>query len=265
MNILLTGGSSGIGKYLLKKLSIKHNIITCSSKKKAYFKKKKIKSYLCDVSNEESVKKLAKLLKKKKTVIDVIINCAGVYGTIGKFNNQKYSDWKRAVEVNLFGTFLICKHFLNFLNKSKFKRIINFSGGGAFNSFPNYSSYACSKAAVVRFTETIADELKYKGINVNCVAPGFVNTDIHKATINSGPKTVGKKFYLETINKMKKGGTPLNKIFKCINFLISKRTKFLTGKTISVNFDPWEKKNFKKNILQNLNIEALTMRRINLK
>ena len=151
------------------------------------------------------------------------------------------------------------------MSKSKIKKIINFSGGGAFNPFPNYSAYACSKAAVVRLTETISYELKPKGIKVNCVAPGFVSTDIHKSTIKSGSKIAGNKFYQETLKKIKyKQGTPLIKIYKCIEFLISNKSNFLTGKTISVNFDPWNKKIFKKEILKNLNSDALTMRRVNL-
>jgi len=266
MNILITGGSSGIGKYLAENLSIKNNVITCTSTKKNFLKEnKKITNYYCDISNEKSVIKFSKLLKKKINKIDVIINCAGTYGNIGKFHNMKFSHWKRAIEVNFFGTFLICKYFLKFLFKSKIRKIINFSGGGAFNSFPNYSSYACSKAAVVRFTETIAEELKYKKICVNCIAPGFVATNIHKKTIDSGSKFAGNKFYMETLKQLKKGGTPLNKIYDCICFLISKKTKLLTGKTISVNFDPWDKKVFANNILHIANSDALTMRRVNLK
>lgn len=265
MNIFLTGGSSGIGKYLIKKLSKKHKIFTCHSNKKNNIKNRKIINHICDVSNENSVRELAKLFNKKKIKIDVIINCAGVYGGIGKFHNLKFSDWKKAIEVNFFGTYLICKYFLKFLTKSKIKKIINFSGGGAFNPFPNYSSYACSKAAVVRLTETISDELKTKGIKVNCIAPGFVSTNIHNSTINSGYKRVGKKFYQETLKKLKdKQGTPLIKIYKCTEFLISNKSNFLTGKTISVNFDPWNKKFFKKEILKNSNSNALTMRRVNL-
>ena len=117
---------------------------------------------------------------------------------------------------------------------------------------------------MVRFTETIADELKSKGVSVNCIAPGFVSTNIHKKTIKSGPKSVGKVFFSETLKKLKNGGTPLKKIFNCVNFLISKKSKSLTGKTISVNFDPWHEKKFEKRIKKIIKTDELTMRRINL-
>lgn len=265
MNILITGGSSGIGRYLAKTLSEKNVVITCSRSSTKIFQEKhnfNISNYYCDVSNEKSVIKFAKLLKNQKK-IDVIINCAGIYGAIGKFYNIDFNKWKKAVETNFFGTYLICKYFLKFFKKSKVKKIINFAGGGAFNPFENYSSYATSKAAVVRFTETIAEELKSKKISVNCIAPGFVATNIHKQTIISGPKKSGKKFYNTTLKKLKKGSTPLKKIYECIDFLISKKSKLLNGKTISVNFDPWDKKYFQNKIKNIKNSDALTMRRVN--
>jgi short-subunit dehydrogenase len=242
-------------------------VIICGNNKNNILKmkkKKNILSYKCDVSNLKSVIKFSKSLKTKIKKIDVIINCAGTYGNIGKFYNLSFSQWKKAIEINFFGVFLICKYFLKFLEKSKIKKIINFAGGGAFNAFPNYSSYATSKSAVVRFTETIAEELKSKKISVNCVAPGFVATNIHKKTIKSGVKKAGNKFYFETMKKIKIGGTPYQKIINCLNFLISKRSKSLTGKTISVNFDKWNTTIFQKKISLINSTDALTMRRVNL-
>tara|TARA_B100001059_G_C17735815_1_gene528794 strand:- start:85 stop:891 length:807 start_codon:yes stop_codon:yes gene_type:complete len=267
MIILITGGTSGIGESLAQNLSVKNTVIICGTNKKKLYKDKNfnIKSYKCDVSDEKSVIKFSKLLNKKYKMIDVIINCAGTYGAIGKFSELSFKNWKKAIEINFFGTFLICKYFLKFFKKSKIKKIINFSGGGAFYAFPNYSSYATSKAAVVRFTETIAEELKLEKISVNCIAPGFVSTNIHKETINSGAKLAGKAFYIETLNKIKSGGTPFKKIFECINFLISKKSKMISGKTISVNFDPWYKVSFQKNLNRLKNSNELTMRRINFK
>ena len=267
MIIVVTGGTSGIGEDLAKKLSIDNTVIICGTNKRKLSENKNsnIKKFKCDVSNERSVLKFSALVEKKFKKIDVLINCAGTYGEIGKFYNLSFKKWKEAIEINFFGTFLVFKYFKKILKKSKIKKIINFSGGGAFYPFPNYSSYATSKAAVVRFTETIAKELKSEKITVNCIAPGFVATKIHKRTLKVGPKFSGKNFFKETLSKIRSGGTPYEKIFNCLKFLISKKSKNLSGKTISVNFDPWQSKKFHKYIDDLQNTDELCMKRVNLR
>jgi short-subunit dehydrogenase len=269
ISILITGGSSGIGGEIIKYFAKKnYNILTCARSKKKLDKLNKsflnVQTFKCDVSNESQVRRLSKYIKNKKIKIDVIINAAGIYGSIGSIKESNFKYWKKAIEINLFGTYLICKYFINFLKKSNIKKIINFSGGGAFNSFPNYSSYATSKAAVVRFTETLASELKKDKISVNCVAPGFVATPLHKATIRAGYKKAGKEFYKFTKNKIKRNSVPIEVPVKCVEFLISKKSKNLTGKTISASFDKWNSKKFQKEIPRFNKSDIFTMKRINI-
>ena len=267
INILITGGTSGIGLEIIKKLdNKKYNILTCSrSKLKLANLKRKynVEVYKCDVSKENQVKKFFLLSKTKFKKIDVIINVAGVYGEIGKIENSNFKAWKKAIEVNFFGTYLICKYFIPLLKVSKLKKIINFSGGGAFNSFPNYSAYASSKAALVRFTETLASELKNDNISVNCIAPGFVATPLHQATLIAGDKKAGKDFLKFTINKLKNGSVPIETPVKCLEFLISSKSKNLTGKTISASFDKWHTKKFQTKISSYNKSDIFTMRRVN--
>lgn len=106
---------------------------------------------------------------------DVIVNCAGIYGPIGQFHNNGLKQWHKTINVNLLGTVNVCYAVLK---KMKIGKIINFSGGGALYPRPNFSAYATSKAAVVRFTETIAQE--YPNIQINCIAPGFIRTKMTK-------------------------------------------------------------------------------------
>jgi short-subunit dehydrogenase len=270
MNILLTGASSGIGKELVKNFSKKDfNLIVCARSRSELKKLKKIKEtikyFKCDVSKESDVLKLKKFVSKYFEKVDVIINAAGIYGAIGRFDNLNFSNWKKAIEVNFFGTVLICKYFMNLLLKSKIKKIINFAGGGAFNAFPNFSAYACSKAAVVRFTENLAVEFKNQGVVANCVAPGFNITPMQNDVLKAGKKKSGKKFYnfvKKEVSKKKnyKIVTPIN----CINFLINNKLKKISGKTISANFDNWSSKIFKKIINNKKNSELFLMRRINI-
>lgn len=269
MKILITGAGSGLGNELVKKLYKEHTLFAITKSKIKLKKLKKhypeLNSYQCDVSNENSVKKLTKKINIKTSYIDVIINNAGVYGEISPFFVGNFNNWKKAIEINLFGTYLVSKFFIKFLLKSKIKKIINVAGGGAFNPFPNFSSYACSKAATVRFSETIAEELKIFKIKVNCLAPGFIKTRMHNKTLTAGEKKAGKNFYNFTKKKLSKGFVPISRPIECIKFLISKKSKNLSGKTISASFDKWDTKKYQKNINQINKSDLFTLRRINKK
>lgn len=265
---LITGGGSGIGAALARALSSDgHSVIICGRRitklKNIAKMNKNIYYYVCDVSNEKKVIELSKFVKNEFGYIDVIINCAGVFGEIGRFDTTNSRKWKKTFEINAFGTYLIIKHFLPLLLKSNMKKIINFSGGGAFSPFPNYSAYAVSKAAVVRFSENIAVELAELGVQVNSIAPGFVATELHDATLKAGRERAGMQ-YDSTIKKIKEGGVPIERIIACIKFLISDESNGLTGKTISVSFDTWDTVVFRKAIKEIDSSDLYTLRRINL-
>jgi 3-oxoacyl-[acyl-carrier protein] reductase len=172
--------------------------------------------------------------------------------------------WKQTIDINLFGTYLLSKHFLALLMRSERKKIINFSGGGAFGTFPNYSAYAVSKAAVVRFSENIAHELKDHGVNVNCIAPGFVATEIHEATLVAGENATGRDHFHLTKEKLQEGAVSMEIPVECVKFLISPDSDGLSGKTISAGFDKWNTEGFKQAVKEITASELYSMRRVNL-
>jgi len=267
-NIVITGGGSGIGAALAEKLGEQgHSVIICGRRKKklqdVVGAKANISMFQCDVSSEKEVRALSRFIKKRHKYIDVLINNAGLFGAIGRFDRTNSSSWKKTFDINTFGTYLVSKHLLPLLLKSSVKKIINFSGGGAFNSFPNYSAYAVSKAAVVRLSETIAEELVDEGVQVNCIAPGFVATEIHDATLNESKEVAGDHYDL-TREKLEKGSVPLEVVVNCVKFLISDKADELTGKTISASFDKWGSDQFQNSIDLINNSDLYTMRRINL-
>jgi NAD(P)-dependent dehydrogenase (short-subunit alcohol dehydrogenase family) len=145
----------------------------------------------CDVADEEQVKAFVEWVKTQTPRIDALVNCAGGFGAIGAIDQTDSTEWLDTLRVNLFGTYLMVKHVLPLLTVSSDARIVNFSGGGAFSPFPNYSAYACSKAGIVRLTECLAAELAPRGIAVNAVAPGFVATDAHRMTMTAGAERAG--------------------------------------------------------------------------
>jgi NAD(P)-dependent dehydrogenase (short-subunit alcohol dehydrogenase family) len=124
------------------------------------------------------------------------------------------------------------------------KKIINYSGGGAATPFPNYSAYATSKIATVRFTENLSIELADERFDVNCIAPGFVITRLHRDTLAAGPDGATKAFYENTKKQMDNGGTSAAIPAGLTVFLLSAESDGITGKFISAQWDPWRKKTF---------------------
>ena len=124
--------------------------------------------------------------------IDIVVNNAGVYGPKGLIEDVDSEEWISAININLFSVFFMCKWILPHMKKNNSGKIINLSGGGATAPLPRISAYAASKAAVVRLTETLAEECKEYSIEINAIAPGALNTRLLEEVLESGPDKVGK-------------------------------------------------------------------------
>ena len=119
-------------------------------------------------------------------------------------------------------------------------KIIQLSGAGATKPLPNISAYAASKAAVVRFAETLAEELRPYRVDVNAIAPGALNTRMLDEVLASGPEAVGRAFYERSLEQQSQGGAPLERGAALCVFLASAASDGITGKLISAMWDPWE-------------------------
>ncbi len=169
----------------------------------------------------------------------VLVNNAGVYGPFGLIEDNDWAEWVKAIEINLFGTILMCRAFLPHMRAAKYGKIVNLSGGGATAPLPRISSYAASKAAVVRFTETLAEETRGAGIDVNAIAPGALNTRLMDDLIAAGPEKVGASFFEKMTQTRDKGGTPLEKGAELTVFLASAASDGITGRLLSAVWDDW--------------------------
>ena len=170
--------------------------------------------------------------------IDILVNCAGIYGPIGPLATLDPEAWLQTIAVNLGGAFLCCRAVLPAMIGQRCGRIINLSGGGATSPRPNFSAYAVSKAAAVRLTETLAEEVRPYGIQVNAIAPGGVNTRLIDAVLTAG-EAAGKEG-LEEAKRLKAGqGTPPEEVAALAVFLASDASQGLTGRLISVVWDDW--------------------------
>ena len=179
-------------------------------------------------------------IRRRLGPVNVLVNNAGIYGPKGESEKVDFQEWARALEINLYGTFLPCRFAIRQMKGLRRGKIINLSGGGATAPLPRLSSYAASKAAVVRLTETLAEELREFSVDVNAIAPGALNTRLLQEILSAGPDAVGKEFYQKSLKQRDSGGVPLEKAARLCVYLASEMSDGITGKLISAQWDPWE-------------------------
>jgi len=192
-----------------------------------------------DVSRPEEVQAMVDAALRHLGRIDVLVNNAGIYGPIGELVEWDLSEWRRAVEVNLFGTVYATRAVLPAMRRQGGGRIINVAGAGVGGPAvtPRISAYAASKAAIVQFTESIAREVSGWNVQVNSIAPGAVTTEITNAVVAAGPARAGAEFYERTLRQKQSGGDPPELAARLAVKLASGLTGTLTGKLLSAKWD----------------------------
>lgn len=194
-----------------------------------------------DVSSPEQVAALAGVALELFPRLHILVNNAGVYGPLGVIEDVNWDAWVQAIAINLFGSVLLCRALVPHFKEHRYGKIVQLSGGGATNPLPRISAYAASKAAIVRFAETLAEEVREDGIDVNSLAPGALNTRLLDQVLAAGPGGVGTGFYERSLKQKQEGGTQLNKGASLAVFLASAESDGITGKVLSAVWDPWDR------------------------
>ncbi len=192
-----------------------------------------------DVSNPESCAAATRRARELFPELTALVNNAGVYGPKGPLEEVDWKAWEDAIRINLFGTLHMCREVIPHFRARGYGKIINLSGGGATAPLPRISAYAASKAAVVRMTETLAEELKDAHVDVNAIAPGALNTRLLDEILEAGPEKVGKTFYERSVKQSAEGGVPLEKGAALAVFLASAASDGITGRLLSAQWDDW--------------------------
>jgi 3-oxoacyl-[acyl-carrier protein] reductase len=192
-----------------------------------------------DVSDAAQVFGLVDAARAAFGRIDILVNNAGVYGPIGLTHEVDPAEWMHAVGINLFGVFHACRAVAPVMIAQKSGKIVNISGGGATNPLPRITSYAASKAAVVRLSESLALELQEYGIAVNAIAPGALATQMMRQLLAAGPDKVGTDFHARMTKINDDGGTPLTVGAELAVYLGSDESSGITGRLIAAVWDPW--------------------------
>lgn len=219
-----------------------------------------IEAVKADVSDTEGVSALVERAVDRFGRIDILVNNAGIYGPMGAIEEVDWKAWLKTIEINLFGSIHMCKAVLPQMKRQRAGKIVQLSGGGATMPMPMVSAYAVSKAAVVRFTDTLAEEVREFNIDVNAVAPGALNTRMLDEVLAAGPEKVGKSFFDRSAQQKASGGAGFERGAALALFLASAASNGITGKLISAVWDNWEE--WPKHLDKLSQSDVYTLRRI---
>jgi NAD(P)-dependent dehydrogenase (short-subunit alcohol dehydrogenase family) len=250
-NVLITGASRGLGAAMAKAfweagtnlVLVARNSQTLNDfiLKLETRRGQSVHAIACDLASPDAVEVIINSMHEHFDHIDVLINNAAIQGPIGPSWKNDWVAWRQALDVNLFAPIDLSRRCAAWMIPQKKGKIICLSGGGATGSRPNFSAYAVAKTGLVRFCETLADELREYNIQVNCIAPGAMTTALTDEIIKAGPTLAGQKEFDSAVNRKKQPENSLpDHAVKLALFLASSSSDGLTGKLIRAVWDPWE-------------------------
>ena len=228
--ILITGASRGIGKDIALKSKDKgYKVLGTSTTKEGVelINENGIQGLQLNLSKQESIQSFIKILIQEHANIDVLVNNAG----ITKDNivlRMTEDEWMDVLNVNLNAAFKISKIVLKFMLKKRWGRIINITSTSASTGNKGQANYAAAKAGVEAFSKSLAKEVGSRGITVNAIAPGYIQTDM--------TEVINEKVKEEILSQipLARFGKP-EEISQLVDFLISDEASYITGQTIHVN------------------------------
>lgn len=234
---LVTGGSRGIGREIaleLAKTGVDIAITYVNNLEKASIVIEEIISYgvraiaiQANVSIEEDVTNMIKIIEKELGSVDILVNNAGVTKD-NLLIRMKEDEWDEVMNVNLKGTFLCTKAVSRSMMKKRYGKIINITSVVGIMGNAGQGNYSASKAGVIGFTKSMAKELASRGIRVNAIAPGFIETDMTESLNDEIKETMINAIPLNSF------GSPKD-IANAVIFLVSENSDYITGQVISVD------------------------------
>ena len=230
--ILITGASGGIGNALVKKFnSLSGKVLATGTKIEKLNSLKKqfpeVEILKFDLSEHSNIEEFIDNVSSKLSGLDIVINNAGI-NMDNLSLRMKIDEWKKIIDINLTSTFLLSKNAIKKMLKNKYGRIINITSIVGHTGNIGQSNYAASKAGIIGMSKSLAIEYAKKNITINCVSPGFIQTDMTEK-ISENVKNV-----LTSKIPMSKLGTGED-VANTVAFLSSDAASYITGETIHVN------------------------------
>ena len=230
--VLITGSTGGIGNSLVKKFNdLGAEVIATGTREekllilKEQFPRIKIEKFKLD--EHQKIENFIENIDKNLGGLDILVNNAGI--TLDNLSIRLTEEnWKKVIDINLTATFLMCKFSIKKMLKRKSGKIVNITSIVGHTGNIGQANYAASKAGIVAFSKSLAIEYAKKNININCVSPGFIKTDMTDK-INDDFKKI-------LINKIPSGDLGTGEdVSNCVAFLASDMASYINGETIHVN------------------------------
>lgn len=247
MKILITGASSGIGRYLAGRFTEAGHEVWGTARSPqpgedfAGRSRDTFRYSSCDISSFPAVSRLRSEIGREWNDLNGLICCGGIQAPIGPAMEVEPEAWSANLRTNLDGTFFAIRAFHDLLstdNKGRSK-VLCFSGGGASSPRPNFTAYACAKAAVVRLVENLSVEWKDAAIDINAIAPGAIATGMTGEVLRCGEAVAGAKEVHSAVKLAEEGHGPMIRAGDLVEYLLSPASDGISGRLISAPWDPW--------------------------
>ena len=235
--VLVTGAGRGIGASIAKRFASEGAEVIVNYSGNDETEQKTVdeitatggqaQKYKCSVNDSESVKVMIDEIIKEFGRIDILVNNAGITKD-GLMLRMTDEDFDRVIDVNLKGTFNCTKYVSKYMLKQKSGKIINISSVVGLSGNAGQVNYSASKAGIIGITKSAAKELSSRGITVNAVAPGYVDTDMTKVLSDNIRNEILKNIPLQRMGNVED-------ISNCVAFLASEDASYITGQVISVD------------------------------
>ena len=234
--VLVTGGASGIGDAsarLFTELGANVVITDIAAEELAAARDRNgaFAHIDGDVTKEADVDRIVDFAISKMGGLDGVLNCAGIADTVAPAIDQPIETWQRIIDVNLRGTYLVCRAAGRHMVKQGAGSIVNLSSVNGTAGWPRRSAYGATKAAVAATTRTLASEWGDRGVRVNALAPAYIATPLVSALLESG-RVDGKR--IEDRTPLKRFGTP-DEVGRAAAFLLSDWSSYITGVLLPVD------------------------------
>jgi NAD(P)-dependent dehydrogenase (short-subunit alcohol dehydrogenase family) len=264
-SVLITGAGRGIGKRLAMGFAQAGARVGLLARSQAELDLAKLEieqaggtalRIRADVRDLEQMNAAVERMRDTFGGLDILVAAAGVQGPVGPFLTTRQKPWNDTIETNLIGAVNSCRAALPLMVEKRHGKLILIVGGGSGHSRPNFTAYAASKAALVRFSECLADEIVDHNVQVNCISPGGAYTHMTDEILSAGEDRAGRREIEDAQQIRVTGGVSPEKQINLALFLASERSNHITGKLIHVN-DDWRR--FER---ENMKPELYTLRRV---